>query len=38
MFPKSFGQMSVREKNKFSHRAQAFTAFAKWYTGSINYT
>ncbi|MEM0120455.1 MAG: RdgB/HAM1 family non-canonical purine NTP pyrophosphatase [Thermoprotei archaeon] len=38
LFPKSFGQMSVREKNKFSHRAQAFTAFAKWYTGSINYT
>jgi len=37
-FPKSFAQMSIREKNKLSHRARAFIAFSKWYTNTVNYT
>jgi XTP/dITP diphosphohydrolase len=28
---KTFAEMSVLEKNKFSHRAEAFRAFAEWY-------
>ncbi|MEM2465102.1 MAG: XTP/dITP diphosphatase [Candidatus Bathyarchaeia archaeon] len=28
---KTFGEMSVEEKNKFSHRAKAFRRFAEWY-------
>ena len=28
---KTFAQMSIEEKNNFSHRAKAFSKFAKWY-------
>jgi XTP/dITP diphosphohydrolase len=28
---KTFAEMSILEKNGFSHRAEAFRAFAKWY-------
>lgn len=28
---KTFAEMSITQKNKFSHRAQAFRAFAEWY-------
>jgi XTP/dITP diphosphohydrolase len=28
---KTFAEMSIQEKNKFSHRAQALRGFAKWY-------
>ncbi|MEM1587135.1 MAG: XTP/dITP diphosphatase [Candidatus Bathyarchaeia archaeon] len=28
---KTFGEMTIEEKNKFSHRARAFRKFAKWY-------
>ena len=28
---KTFAEMSIHEKNKFSHRAQALREFAKWY-------
>jgi len=28
---KTFAEMSIQEKNKFSHRAQALREFAKWY-------
>lgn len=29
---KTFAQMSIAEKNKFSHRAMALREFARWYT------
>ncbi|MEM2546333.1 MAG: XTP/dITP diphosphatase [Candidatus Bathyarchaeia archaeon] len=29
--PKTFAEMSITEKNKYSHRARAFRRFAKWY-------
>ncbi|MEM3580478.1 MAG: XTP/dITP diphosphatase [Candidatus Bathyarchaeia archaeon] len=28
---KTFAEMSITEKNKYSHRARAFRKFAKWY-------
>jgi XTP/dITP diphosphohydrolase len=28
---KTFAEMGISEKNKFSHRAEAFRAFAEWY-------
>lgn len=28
---KTFGEMTIEEKNKFSHRAKAFRRFAEWY-------
>ncbi|MBS7616592.1 XTP/dITP diphosphatase [Candidatus Bathyarchaeota archaeon] len=28
---KTFAEMSITEKNKYSHRAKAFRKFAKWY-------
>jgi XTP/dITP diphosphohydrolase len=28
---KTFAEMSIAEKNKFSHRAKAFRKFARWY-------
>jgi XTP/dITP diphosphohydrolase len=28
---KTFAEMSIAEKNKYSHRARAFRRFAKWY-------
>ncbi|PMB74278.1 non-canonical purine NTP pyrophosphatase, RdgB/HAM1 family [Candidatus Bathyarchaeota archaeon] len=28
---KTFAEMSISEKNKYSHRARAFQRFAKWY-------
>ncbi len=28
---KTFAEMSINEKNKYSHRARAFRRFAKWY-------
>lgn len=28
---KTFAEMSITEKNKFSHRAEAFRKFAEWY-------
>jgi XTP/dITP diphosphohydrolase len=28
---KTFAEMSIAEKNKYSHRAKAFRKFAKWY-------
>jgi XTP/dITP diphosphohydrolase len=28
---KTFAEMSILEKNGFSHRAEAFRAFAQWY-------
>jgi XTP/dITP diphosphohydrolase len=28
---KTFAEMSILEKNRFSHRAEAFRAFAEWY-------
>ncbi|MEM2987956.1 MAG: non-canonical purine NTP pyrophosphatase, partial [Candidatus Bathyarchaeia archaeon] len=28
---KTFAEMSIGEKNKYSHRARAFRKFAKWY-------
>jgi len=28
---KTFAEMSISEKNRFSHRAEAFRAFADWY-------
>jgi len=28
---KTFAEMSIAEKNKYSHRARAFRKFAKWY-------
>jgi len=28
---KTFGEMSIKEKNRFSHRAQALRSFARWY-------
>ncbi len=28
---KTFAEMSITEKNKFSHRAEAFRTFAEWY-------
>ncbi|MEM0357143.1 MAG: XTP/dITP diphosphatase [Candidatus Bathyarchaeia archaeon] len=30
---KTFAEMSIDEKNKYSHRAKAFRKFAKWYKG-----
>jgi len=30
-YQKTFAEMSIQEKNKFSHRAQALRSFAKWY-------
>lgn len=33
---KTFAEMTVREKNRFSHRALAFREFAKWYSRGIN--
>ncbi len=32
---KTFAEMSVEEKNKFSHRASALRKFAQWYTASF---
>lgn len=32
---KTFAEMNVEEKNKFSHRASAFRRFAQWYTASF---
>jgi XTP/dITP diphosphohydrolase len=32
---KTFAEMSVDEKNKYSHRASAFRRFAEWYTASF---
>ena|SRR5208282_169317 len=29
---RTFGEMSMDQKNRFSHRAKAFTHFCKWYT------
>lgn len=29
---RTFGEMNVEEKNRFSHRAKAFAKFCKWYT------
>ncbi|UCG36411.1 MAG: XTP/dITP diphosphatase [Candidatus Bathyarchaeota archaeon] len=31
--PKTFGEMSVEEKNQYSHRARAFRKFAEWFSG-----
>lgn len=31
---KTFAEMATKEKNKYSHRAQALREFAKWYTKS----
>jgi len=28
---KTFGEMSIEEKNRFSHRAKALRKFAEWY-------
>jgi XTP/dITP diphosphohydrolase len=33
---KTFAEMTVREKNRFSHRALAFREFAKWYSLGIS--
>lgn len=30
-YHKTFAEMSIQEKNKFSHRAKALQEFAKWY-------
>ena len=30
-YHKTFAEMSIQEKNRFSHRAQALLGFAKWY-------
>lgn len=30
---KTFAEMSINEKNKYSHRAKALRKFAKWYKG-----
>jgi len=32
---KTFAEMTMEEKNKFSHRAQALTKFAEWYTSTF---
>jgi XTP/dITP diphosphohydrolase len=32
---KTFAEMPVDEKNKYSHRASAFRKFAEWYTASF---
>jgi len=32
---KTFAEMTTEEKNKFSHRAQALTKFAQWYTSTF---
>lgn len=32
---KTFAEMTVDEKNKYSHRASAFRRFAKWYAASF---
>ena len=32
---KTFAEMSIKEKNGFSHRAQAVTKFAKWYKKQV---
>lgn len=32
---RTFGEMSVVEKNRYSHRAKAFREFARWFTGSL---
>lgn len=32
---KTFAEMSIQEKNKFSHRAKALQGFAKWYTSML---
>jgi len=32
---KTFGEMNKTEKNKYSHRAKAFTKFAKWYSSTF---
>jgi len=32
---KTFAEMTTEEKNKFSHRAQALTKFAEWYTSTF---
>jgi len=33
---RTFAQMSLQEKNKYSHRSKAVKAFAKWYGSSDN--
>jgi XTP/dITP diphosphohydrolase len=33
--PKTFSEIPTKEKNKCSHRAMAFQAFAKWYTSTF---
>ncbi|WP_455364476.1 RdgB/HAM1 family non-canonical purine NTP pyrophosphatase [[Eubacterium] cellulosolvens] len=33
---RTFAQMSLQEKNKYSHRSKAVKAFAKWYLSSDN--
>lgn len=32
---KAFAEMTIEEKNKYSHRARAMRKFAKWYTSSF---
>jgi len=32
---KTFAEMAMTEKNKYSHRAQALRKFVKWYTSNI---
>ncbi|MCX8175846.1 MAG: XTP/dITP diphosphatase [Candidatus Bathyarchaeota archaeon] len=33
---KTFAEMSVEEKNRFSHRGKAFKAFFRWFKASFN--
>ncbi|MEM2970829.1 MAG: XTP/dITP diphosphatase [Candidatus Bathyarchaeia archaeon] len=32
---KTFAEMTVKEKNRFSHRAKALKKFAEWYSGKV---
>jgi XTP/dITP diphosphohydrolase len=34
-YDKTFAEMTTEEKNKLSHRAQALTKFAEWYTSTF---
>lgn len=33
---KTFGEMTIKEKNRISHRARALREFAKWYRNQFN--
>jgi len=32
---KTFGEMTIKEKNRYSHRARALRRFAQWYTSNL---